>query len=355
MVIVRHLLVLRHAEAEAGGTDFERDLTDKAKRDAQRIGVWLARHALIPDAVVSSPARRAKVTAQKSAKTAGLNADCIRYDERIYTAGWKQLLSVVQETPDAAHCLLLVGHNPGVSQLLRKIGNPAGSPSVSSLCTGGLAHLRFQCGWSDITKQSGDWGQAVQPGDLPREFPFPGPQGVESRPRPAYYYRQSSVIPYRVTGNSIEVLIVSSSSGARWVVPKGIHDPGMSAEDSAANEAFEEAGVLGDVTGSSIGQYEYNKWGGTCSVTVFPMLVTRELTEAEWPERHRGRKWVSVDDAVAMVENKDLKQIIAKILKPWRVNRSETHHGRKDLHPAAPWRLPSVARHSQRAPTLPAD
>ena len=66
--MTRELLILRHGKSdwEAGTDDFHRPLKDRGKRGAQRVGVWLLQQGLLPDHVVSSPAERAIVTAEKA-------------------------------------------------------------------------------------------------------------------------------------------------------------------------------------------------------------------------------------------------------------------------------------------------
>jgi 8-oxo-dGTP pyrophosphatase MutT (NUDIX family) len=58
---------------------------------------------------------------------------------------------------------------------------------------------------------------------------------------------QSGVIPYRIENGQIEVMVITSSTGKRWVIPKGLIEPDMTPQDSAAKEAWEEAGLLGKV------------------------------------------------------------------------------------------------------------
>ncbi|HHH39919.1 MAG TPA: NUDIX hydrolase [Sedimenticola sp.] len=137
-------------------------------------------------------------------------------------------------------------------------------------------------------------------------FPYPDHQGKERRDRPAYYYTQSSVIPYRIHDGGLEILLISSSKKKHWVVPKGIHEPGLTAQASAAKEAFEEAGIEGAIGDEPLGVYRYPKWGGTCTVTVYPMAVTREVPEREWEESHRGRRWVTPSKARKLLKQKQL-------------------------------------------------
>jgi 8-oxo-dGTP pyrophosphatase MutT (NUDIX family) len=108
---------------------------------------------------------------------------------------------------------------------------------------------------------------------------------------PSWIYTQSAILPYRMRGGDLEVLIITSRKGSRWVLPKGIVEPGMTAAASAAKEAMEEAGVEGRIVAQSLGNYRYRKWGGTCEVEVFPMEVTTQ--RKKWPEStFRRREWV---------------------------------------------------------------
>jgi len=127
--------------------------------------------------------------------------------------------------------------------------------------------------------------------------------------RPPWFYKQSGVIPYRINGTELEMLLVTSRKKGRWIIPKGIIDPGTSAIDSAVREAFEEAGVQGRAHPKILGKYRYKKWGGTCVVQVFGLEVTRVLDS--WPEAQvRERKWVTKEQAVELIEEPDLQEIL---------------------------------------------
>ncbi len=128
------------------------------------------------------------------------------------------------------------------------------------------------------------------------------------RLRPDYWYEQSAVIPYRRGKEGLEVLMITSRKKRRWVVPKGIREPDLSAAASAAKEALEEAGVEGQVAARAMGSYHYRKWGGTCDVEVYAMEV-RTVHEA-WDESFRDREWVPLKQAAARVEEDGLKRII---------------------------------------------
>lgn len=132
---------------------------------------------------------------------------------------------------------------------------------------------------------------------------------------PDWMYRQSAVVPRRDGPDGPEVLLITSRKKRRWVLPKGVVEPSMTPPDSAAKEAWEEAGIEGTVHATPLGAYQYKKWGGTCSVEVFAMTVTTE--GAQWPEAHfRDREWVSLEEARRRLDENDLKAIIDGLRQP---------------------------------------
>ena len=92
-------------------------------------------------------------------------------------------------------------------------------------------------------------------------------------------------------------------------LPKGLIEPDMTSQDSAAKEAWEEAGVLGQVFPNLMGTYEYYKSGCTWQVDVFLLQV--ETVMKNWPEAYkRKRQWVSIPKAIKRVDEPDLKLIL---------------------------------------------
>ncbi len=129
---------------------------------------------------------------------------------------------------------------------------------------------------------------------------------------PAWIYRQSAVVPFRTGSDGLEVLLVTSRRGSHWVLPKGVVDPGLTASESAAKEAREEAGVEGIVGARSLGKYRYEKWGGTCKVEVFPMEVTAEADV--WPESQtRQREWMTLAEATKRLGKKGLRKVVRRL------------------------------------------
>lgn len=128
---------------------------------------------------------------------------------------------------------------------------------------------------------------------------------------PLHFFTQSAVIPYRKRKGALEVLLITSRRKKRWIIPKGIKELDMSAQQSAAKEAFEEAGIEGKVSHTSIGSYQNLKWGGKCTVRIYCMKVQK--VHKKWNETWRKRKWVPIDDVSSYINNKKLQQVVLRL------------------------------------------
>jgi 8-oxo-dGTP pyrophosphatase MutT (NUDIX family) len=106
------------------------------------------------------------------------------------------------------------------------------------------------------------------------------------------------------------VCLVTTSSGKRWIVPKGHREPGHSARKTAKLEAWEEAGVAGKLDGKRLGEFVYEKAGMKFKVKVFAMYVTKVADR--WPERKkRKRRWLGNREAKRRIEHPELRKLIA--------------------------------------------
>jgi len=315
--MVRELILLRHGKSDwaTETDDFHRPLKDRGKRGAQKIGLWLAQNNQVPDYVLSSPAERAITTAEKACKVMGFNTQKLAQDERVYLATPETLMDVIKSCPGEINRLMVVGHNPGMEMLLSLLTDqPLDIPEDGKLLpTATLAIFRINTTWQDLSANQSPLLTLLRARNLADKFPFPELNSNELRDRPAYYYYQSSVIPYRVHKGEMEVLIIASSSGAHWVFPKGIIDPGLSPQQSAAKEALEEAGVKGRVDDKLLGEYYADKWGAQCHVLVYPMEVTQIIPENKRQEKHRSRKWLSIEQAAQYIENTELLNMLERL------------------------------------------
>ena len=152
---VRTLVLLRHAKAETPGElpDFERRLTDRGRSDADAAGSWLADERLRPQLVLCSPARRTRQTWQgvsaslKQSDPEAGNAE-VRYEQGLYDGGRTEVIDLLRAVPDAVATVLIIGHNPTMSDisiLLRPYDDQA---VPEALKTAGLAVHRTERLWS---------------------------------------------------------------------------------------------------------------------------------------------------------------------------------------------------------------
>lgn len=128
--------------------------------------------------------------------------------------------------------------------------------------------------------------------------------------KPEYFYRQSGIIPIKIKKGKVNVLLITSRKKKKWIIPKGIIEPGLSHLESAVKETLEEAGVKGKVIQNKIGRYSYKKWGDTCTVSVFLMNVTTE--QKKWDEDFRDRVWVPIDEISNYIEQPGLLKLMKK-------------------------------------------
>ena len=127
-----------------------------------------------------------------------------------------------------------------------------------------------------------------------------------------YIYKQSGVIPFKIEEGILKVLVITSRRTKQWIFPKGIVELNMSPQESAEEEAFEEAGVSGKVFNKELGSYTVKKWGGECTVTLYPMKVTKEIDN--WPESFmRKRKWFSINEACKNIAKEEIVNILRRL------------------------------------------
>jgi len=125
---------------------------------------------------------------------------------------------------------------------------------------------------------------------------------------------QYAALPYRRDkAGALEVFLVTSRETKRWVIPKGWPIRGLKPHDSAAREAYEEAGLEGDARKRSIGRYMYDKRVDqghvACEVDVFPLAVKRQ--RKRWPEKgQREGRWFDLSEAAEAVQEPELAALI---------------------------------------------
>ncbi len=149
----KRLLLVRHAKAVPHGgacNDFDRPLAEKGKDDAATISAILAEAGLEVDLFISSPAKRAFSTAKAFADALG--AQSIGIDGQIYEGLPEAMLKIVRSSPDKFKSLMLVGHNPGVTELAVEL-----CPEIDyELPTCAVACIDFDAlSWESLKSSSG--------------------------------------------------------------------------------------------------------------------------------------------------------------------------------------------------------
>jgi len=142
----RHLVLLRHAKSEwpYGVRDLRRPLAKRGRRDAVAVGGWIRDHVPPLDAVICSPAERARRTWALVAAELD-DPPPARYDERVYGAVATELLTLVRKLSNNVGAALLVGHNPDLEELAALLSGQDVEMKTSS-----LAVLAWRGRWADL-------------------------------------------------------------------------------------------------------------------------------------------------------------------------------------------------------------
>lgn len=150
------LTLVRHAKTEpgrAGQEDWDRVLEPRGQRDAPEMARRLKQLSPKPDRILSSPAVRAITTATIMVRELGVTAQKVQQDERLYLASPKAMLAVIQELGQRSKHLMVVGHNPGITEFADRI---SGERSIDNMPTCAVYTLQFDIKeWSELEWDSG--------------------------------------------------------------------------------------------------------------------------------------------------------------------------------------------------------
>lgn len=171
--------LLRHAKADfddAGTRDFDRGLSERGRRGAALIGRHIAEQAIDWDRVIASPAERVRRTIEATA----LALEPI-FDERAYLAEPAALIDMLRTAPDEAAAILLVGHNPGLHELLFWLADPDDESALIAQAsdefpTAAFALLELEIDdWAGLAPGCGKLIRFTRPRDLDPDL---GPERV---------------------------------------------------------------------------------------------------------------------------------------------------------------------------------
>jgi phosphohistidine phosphatase len=152
----RQFIVLRHAKTEqVANSDRARVLTSRGRRDARAAGRWLREHDISPEVVLTSPAARARATADLVSAELATPAD-VRVVEDLYGGSVGDLLEVVATLGDDTRRVAVVGHNPTMAELAHDLQKAPDAHWAQHLPTAGIAVLAVPGDWVDLAPQTAE-------------------------------------------------------------------------------------------------------------------------------------------------------------------------------------------------------
>lgn len=165
------LIIMRHAKSDwnaDNSSDIDRPLAARGKRDGVRMGKWLLGKKLTPECFISSPARRARQTATLIAQEIKIPEDEIIWAEQIYAASLQNLLGVLEAYSSDISSLMIVGHNPGLDELVLFLARERPNLTLKGklMTTSAIAVLNFSSKAITAIPQSASLEYLVRPKEL---------------------------------------------------------------------------------------------------------------------------------------------------------------------------------------------
>lgn len=152
----RQLYILRHAKSDwsnDAANDFQRPLNDRGIRNTRKMGKWMAEQGILPQIIISSSALRAWQTASLVCNGLGIDETRIQFESDLYLADLGTLMRTVNNLPSSSGSAMLVGHNPGLNQLVAYLASnelPV-APDGEVMATATLAQLELEGDWVGAT------------------------------------------------------------------------------------------------------------------------------------------------------------------------------------------------------------
>lgn len=153
---MKQLIIVRHAKSDWGDEtlkDIDRPLNERGYSDAYLLSNWFYTHHELPNLIVSSDATRALSTAMIFTRALGIPSERMLIESKIYESTADTLKKVIKGFDDAANCVMLFGHNPGITNLVNEFSNDL---FFDNIPTCGMISFQFDIkSWSDIGAKKG--------------------------------------------------------------------------------------------------------------------------------------------------------------------------------------------------------
>ena len=160
---MKNLILIRHAKSswdDPSLTDRERPLNNRGKRDAPAMGLLLREKGLLPDHILSSPAKRALKTAKMIAEEIDYPKKRIEVNEDIYEQDINALIEIIGKLDDGLKCVCLIGHNPELTDLVNRLTGVG----IDNVPTCGIVSVEFSLSsWMDCALKGGKLAMFERP------------------------------------------------------------------------------------------------------------------------------------------------------------------------------------------------
>ncbi len=164
-----YLYIMRHAKSDWSGpqiSDFDRPINKRGTRNAIRIGGWMNENNHTPQKIISSPALRAKETIELVAEQISkFNLEDLTYEDELYLAGFTQLIEFINTYKDKVKSLMLVGHNPGIENLVNYLCDRSGDKETI-VTTANLFIFKFSSDSFNTAVDIIELVEAIKPREL---------------------------------------------------------------------------------------------------------------------------------------------------------------------------------------------
>ncbi len=164
-----YLYIMRHAKSDWSGpqiSDFDRPINKRGTRNAIRIGGWMNENNHTPQKIISSPALRAKETIELVAEQISkFNLEDLTYEDELYLAGFTQLIEFINTYKDKVQSLMLVGHNPGIENLVNYLCDKSGDKETI-VTTANLFIFKFSSDSFNTAVDTIELVEAIKPREL---------------------------------------------------------------------------------------------------------------------------------------------------------------------------------------------
>ncbi len=150
---MKTIIILRHGKAEIGDfdtDDFDRHLTDRGRRNASEMGKFIYIKVNKLDLIIASDSKRTTQTAKFACDSMNYPKEKIQFDSDLYLASMRRILKIVFNLSDAINSCIIVGHNPGLTDLVNHFGVRLDNlPTASAVC------FNFETdNWNEISAEN---------------------------------------------------------------------------------------------------------------------------------------------------------------------------------------------------------